>query len=151
MAATLARAPARHGLELVVCTAHLYGVALYYATNYAAAAAAGRSFSRPEFCYYWVYYVGCNVPWVVPAGEPVAPPPPFSTRHPCRREGAVAVADASFPPLGKQPCSTMTLPRWPSPLPPSTAARSPGPRTSEETAPSQPWKPSQAVSGYLIL
>lgn len=68
--AIFGRWPARHGLQLVVCTAHLYGVALYYATNWAEHRATGRSYSRPEFLYYWVYYVGLNMPWVVvPTGK----------------------------------------------------------------------------------
>ncbi|KAM4055272.1 emopamil binding protein [Hirsutella rhossiliensis] len=63
--AVLGRSPARHGLQLVVCTAHLHSVALYYATNWAEHRATGRCYSRPEFLYYWVYYVGFNMPWVV--------------------------------------------------------------------------------------
>lgn len=65
--------PRRHFLQAVVSTAHLYGVALYYATNEVAAAAsaaaaadgAATSYSRPEPLYYWVYYVGFNAPWAV--------------------------------------------------------------------------------------
>ncbi|KAF4123100.1 cholestenol Delta-isomerase [Geosmithia morbida] len=50
----------RHPLQIIVCVAHLYGVTLYYATNWA----EGLSCSRPEFLYYWVYYAGFNSPWV---------------------------------------------------------------------------------------
>ncbi|KAI9897264.1 hypothetical protein N3K66_008286 [Trichothecium roseum] len=57
--------PRRHFLQVVVSTAHLYGVALYYATNEVAAAATATSYSRPEPLYYWVYYVGFNAPWAV--------------------------------------------------------------------------------------
>lgn len=42
-----------------MCVAHLYGVALYYLTNWA----EGVSYSRPEVLYFWVYYVGFNAPW----------------------------------------------------------------------------------------
>ena len=60
----------RHVNQAIICTAHLYGVALYYATNWAEQRFAGVSYSRPEFLYYWVYYVGFNMPWaVVPRGE----------------------------------------------------------------------------------
>jgi cholestenol delta-isomerase len=55
----------RHFYQIVVCIAHLYGVALYYATNWAEARFSGASYSRPEFLYYWVYYVGFNLPWAV--------------------------------------------------------------------------------------
>jgi len=51
-------------------TAHLYGVALYYATCYAEKLAHDISYSRPEPLYFWGYYVGMNAPWVVvPASE----------------------------------------------------------------------------------
>ncbi|KAG5947122.1 hypothetical protein E4U53_006465, partial [Claviceps sorghi] len=50
---------------VIVCTAHLYGVALYYGTNWGDYRASGVSYSRPEVLYYWVYYVGMNVPWAV--------------------------------------------------------------------------------------
>ncbi|KAL6851098.1 hypothetical protein ACO1O0_008226 [Amphichorda felina] len=61
VAAIIARHPARHPLQIIVCTAHAYGVALYYLTNWA----EGVSYSRPEMLYYWVYYVGMNAPWAV--------------------------------------------------------------------------------------
>jgi hypothetical protein len=59
--AILTAAPTRHALQLIVCTAHLYGVALYYLTNWV----EGVSYSRPEFLYFWVYYVGFNLPWAI--------------------------------------------------------------------------------------
>jgi hypothetical protein len=50
--------------------AHLYGVALYYATSQCEFYFTARSHSRPEFLYFWVYYVGFNLPWaIVPACE----------------------------------------------------------------------------------
>lgn len=53
-----------------MCTAHLYGVALYYLTNWNEWSIGGVQCSRPEFLYFWVYYVGFNLPWaVVPLGE----------------------------------------------------------------------------------
>lgn len=55
----------RHFLQTILCTAHLYGVALYYYTNYLDYKFTGVSYSRPEFLYYWVYYVGFNFPWVI--------------------------------------------------------------------------------------
>lgn len=55
-----------------MCVAHLYGVALYYATNWF----EGVSYSRPEFIYFWVYYVGFNMPWaVVPFCKQASKPP----------------------------------------------------------------------------
>lgn len=53
-----------------MCVGHLYGVALYYSTSLTERAMVGTMHSRPEFLYFWVYYVGFNAPWVVvPAGE----------------------------------------------------------------------------------
>ncbi|KAM0256455.1 hypothetical protein ACHAQJ_004980 [Trichoderma viride] len=57
--------PSRHVFQIVVCVAHLYGVALYYATNWAEQRFHGVSYSRPEFLYFWVYYVGFNAPWAI--------------------------------------------------------------------------------------
>ncbi|KAF8541264.1 Emopamil-binding protein [Trichophaea hybrida] len=56
--------PKRHPARLLACCCHLYGVMLYFVT----AAVGGNKHCRPEFLYFWVYYVGCNLPWlVVPA------------------------------------------------------------------------------------
>ncbi|KAI0408650.1 Emopamil binding protein-domain-containing protein [Xylaria palmicola] len=66
--ATARNSPSRHALRIVACVAHLYGVALYYATSQCTFYFTGRSHSRPEVLYFWVYYVGFNLPWaVVPA------------------------------------------------------------------------------------
>jgi hypothetical protein len=67
--AILTNSPYRHINQAVVCTAHLYGVALYYGTNLGDFRATGVSYSRPEAQYYWVYYIGLNAPWaIVPLG-----------------------------------------------------------------------------------
>lgn len=55
----------RYPLQIVVSLAHLYGVALYFSTNYYEEMYRGLSYSRPEPLYYWVYYIGFNAPWVV--------------------------------------------------------------------------------------
>ncbi|PHH62938.1 hypothetical protein CDD81_6571 [Ophiocordyceps australis] len=60
LVAILCNWPARHALQSIVCTMHLYGVALYYATSLA----EDVSYSRPEPLYFWLYYVGFNAPWV---------------------------------------------------------------------------------------
>ncbi|KAI1268325.1 Emopamil binding protein-domain-containing protein [Xylariaceae sp. FL1019] len=57
--------PSRHALRIIACMAHLYGVALYYATSQCESYFTGRSHSRPEVVYFWVYYVGFNLPWVI--------------------------------------------------------------------------------------
>ncbi|KAH8125108.1 cholestenol Delta-isomerase [Trichoderma asperellum] len=57
--------PSRHVFQVIVCVAHLYGVALYYATNWAEQRFHSVSYSRPEFLYFWVYYVGFNAPWAI--------------------------------------------------------------------------------------
>jgi len=53
----------RHGVQLIVAIAHLYGVVLYYATSFAELYLRGASHSRPEALYFWVYFVGFNAPW----------------------------------------------------------------------------------------
>ncbi|KAH8782701.1 Emopamil binding protein-domain-containing protein [Diaporthe sp. PMI_573] len=59
----------RYILQVIVSMAHLYGVALYYSTCYVNERYKGLVYSRPEFLYFWVYYVGFNAPWVIaPAG-----------------------------------------------------------------------------------
>ncbi|KXJ97503.1 Emopamil binding protein-domain-containing protein [Microdochium bolleyi] len=55
----------RHVLRIIVCTAHLFSVSLYYSTSLTGTYLSGQSDSRPEFLYFWVYYVGFNLPWVV--------------------------------------------------------------------------------------
>ncbi len=37
---------------------------MYYCTNFFELQ-AGISYSRPEFLYFWVYFIGFNLPWVV--------------------------------------------------------------------------------------
>lgn len=67
---TARRGTLRHPLQIIVSVGHLYGVALYYGTCYAKESFEGVVYSRPEFQYFWVYYVGFNAPWVlVPACE----------------------------------------------------------------------------------
>ncbi|KAF4969680.1 hypothetical protein FSARC_3126 [Fusarium sarcochroum] len=55
----------RHVVQVIVCTAHVYGVALYYLTNWNESRVHGVAYSRPETLYFWVYYVGFNLPWAV--------------------------------------------------------------------------------------
>ncbi|KAI1144023.1 EBP-domain-containing protein [Hypoxylon sp. FL0543] len=60
--------PSRYALRIIMCMAHLYGVALYYSTTLCETYFTGRSHSRPEFLYFWVYMVGFNLPWaIIPA------------------------------------------------------------------------------------
>ncbi|KAB5558434.1 Emopamil binding protein-domain-containing protein [Coniochaeta sp. 2T2.1] len=62
------RSPMRHPLQTIMCVGHLFGVALYYGTCFFEHQHKGISHSRPEFLYYWVYYLGLNAAWfVVPA------------------------------------------------------------------------------------
>ncbi|TDZ87647.1 3-beta-hydroxysteroid-Delta(8),Delta(7)-isomerase [Colletotrichum sidae] len=58
----------RHPLTIVMCVGHLYGVALYYLTSMSEYYLNGVSHSRPEFLYFWIYYIGFNAPWVVVPG-----------------------------------------------------------------------------------
>ncbi|KAK1965785.1 emopamil binding protein [Colletotrichum sublineola] len=59
------RSHARYPLQVIMCVGHLYSVVLYYSTSLAELYFNGVSHSRPEFLYFWVYYVGFNAPWVV--------------------------------------------------------------------------------------
>ncbi|KAI2642870.1 Emopamil-binding protein [Xylaria nigripes] len=63
--AIVRNSPWRHALRIIACVAHLYGVTLYYATSQCEYYFTNRSHSRPEFVYFWVYYVGFNFPWVI--------------------------------------------------------------------------------------
>lgn len=55
---------------MMICMGHLYGVVLYYSTSTAEKYFNDVAHSRPEFLYFWVYYFGFNLPWVVvPSGE----------------------------------------------------------------------------------
>jgi cholestenol delta-isomerase len=56
---------ARHFLQAMVCTSHLFSVSLYYSTSWTELQLLGVSYSRPEFLYFWIYYVGFNLPWAV--------------------------------------------------------------------------------------
>ncbi|KAK8050008.1 hypothetical protein PG994_011738 [Apiospora phragmitis] len=67
-ASIVANSYLRHPLQISMCMAHLYGVALYYSTSLVETHFTGLAHSRPEFMYFWVYYVGFNLPWaIVPA------------------------------------------------------------------------------------
>lgn len=62
--------PARFPVQLVVSVGQLYGDAIYYATSLFDDYATGTSYSRPERMYYWCYFVGMNLFWIViPGGE----------------------------------------------------------------------------------
>jgi cholestenol delta-isomerase len=66
----LDRDPRRFIVQTVVCTGHLYGVAIYYSTSLVEMWMNGKEFSRPELLYFWIYFIGFNAPWaVVPAGK----------------------------------------------------------------------------------
>jgi cholestenol Delta-isomerase len=78
VACILKKSPHRDFFQIIVCTAHLYGVALYYATNWAELQFSGVTYSRPEFLYFWIYYIGFNLPWaIVPSGMSFALPTQF--------------------------------------------------------------------------
>ena len=63
---TVLDSPLRHAARIGASACHVYGCLLYFAT----AALGGGSHCRPERLYYWGYYVGMNVPWiVVPSGK----------------------------------------------------------------------------------
>ncbi|OKL55933.1 hypothetical protein UA08_08590 [Talaromyces atroroseus] len=65
---TTANHPLKHPLRVIVCMAHLYGDALYYATSLFDCYVNGVSHSRPEALYFWVYYFLLNFVWIVVPG-----------------------------------------------------------------------------------
>ncbi|KAH8909555.1 Emopamil-binding protein [Coniochaeta sp. PMI_546] len=62
---TIRRHKMRHPLQIIMCVGHLFGVALYYGTCFFEYRYKGISHSRPEFLYFWVYYLGLNAAWVI--------------------------------------------------------------------------------------
>ncbi|KXN90180.1 3-beta-hydroxysteroid-Delta(8),Delta(7)-isomerase, partial [Leucoagaricus sp. SymC.cos] len=66
--ATTNRFPSRHVWTALMCFAHIYGNALYYGTTFI----QGCPDSRPEFLYFWVYFIGLNGIWLItPIGESI--------------------------------------------------------------------------------
>ncbi|KAI5459945.1 PrpF protein-domain-containing protein [Mariannaea sp. PMI_226] len=61
----LSNSRSRHVMQIIVCVAHLYGVIMYYLTNWMEGQMYGVVYSRPEVLYYWIYYIGFNAPWVI--------------------------------------------------------------------------------------
>ncbi|KAJ3572387.1 hypothetical protein NP233_g3121 [Leucocoprinus birnbaumii] len=59
--ATAKRFPSRHIWSALMCFAHIYGNALYYSTTII----RGCPDSRPEFLYFWVYFIGLNGLWLI--------------------------------------------------------------------------------------
>lgn len=55
----------RHPLQIIVCMAHLYGDALYYATSIFDDYVHQRPYCRPEPFYFWIYYFLMNFIWIV--------------------------------------------------------------------------------------
>lgn len=62
---TAKRNQLRYPFQVIMSVGHLYGVVLYYSTSLLEFYSDGVSHSRPEFLYFWVYYIGLNSPWVV--------------------------------------------------------------------------------------
>ncbi|KAM7197033.1 Emopamil-binding protein [Naviculisporaceae sp. PSN 640] len=55
----------RYLSQAVVSSMHLFSVALYYGMCFVSESVNGYGYSRPQFLYYWVYFVGFNAPWVL--------------------------------------------------------------------------------------
>ncbi|KKA24158.1 hypothetical protein T310_1810 [Rasamsonia emersonii CBS 393.64] len=60
-----AQHPLRHALQVIICVAHLYGDALYYATSLFNHYVNGVSYCRPEALYFWGYFFFMNFIWIV--------------------------------------------------------------------------------------
>jgi cholestenol delta-isomerase len=57
--------PLRHPLQIIVSLGQLYGDVLYYATSLFDYYMTNISYSRPEAFYFWFYFVGMNLSWIV--------------------------------------------------------------------------------------
>jgi len=57
--------PLRYPVQAIVSLGQFYGDILYYATSLFDHYLLGISYSRPEACYYWGYYVLMNFFWIV--------------------------------------------------------------------------------------
>jgi cholestenol delta-isomerase len=60
--------PLRYPLQLIVSLGQFYGDVLYYATSMFDHYILNVSYSRPEACYYWGYFVLMNAFWIVIPG-----------------------------------------------------------------------------------
>ncbi|KAF2124632.1 Emopamil-binding protein [Dothidotthia symphoricarpi CBS 119687] len=60
--------PLRYSLQLIVSLGQFYGDVLYYATSLFDHYILDVSYSRPEQCYYWGYFVLMNAFWIVIPG-----------------------------------------------------------------------------------
>ncbi|CAD0086102.1 unnamed protein product [Aureobasidium mustum] len=57
--------PLRHPMQAAVSLGQCYGDLLYYATSMADHFYLGIEYSRPEAYYFWGYYFGANLFWIV--------------------------------------------------------------------------------------
>ncbi len=55
----------RHILQIIISVCQVYGLLLYYGTLSFEILYHGLSYCRPEFLYFWVYFVGTNAAWLV--------------------------------------------------------------------------------------
>jgi cholestenol Delta-isomerase len=62
------RSPWRHAVQIVVSGGQFYGDALYFMTSFFEEWRNGLTYSRPEPIYYWGFFVGMNVVWLVIPG-----------------------------------------------------------------------------------
>ncbi|SMQ47829.1 unnamed protein product [Zymoseptoria tritici ST99CH_1A5] len=60
--------PMRFPLQLIVSLGQFYGDVLYYATSAFDHIILGKTYSRPEFLYFWFYFVFMNFIWIVIPG-----------------------------------------------------------------------------------
>ena len=64
----LTESPFRHPVQSLVSVGQIYGDVLYYATNTFDIVFSGVTYSRPEFVYFWFYYVIINSFWITIPG-----------------------------------------------------------------------------------
>jgi len=64
----LTDSPYRHPIQSLVSIGQIYGDVLYYLTNTFDIFYRGVSYSRPEWLYFWFYYVFINAFWIIIPG-----------------------------------------------------------------------------------
>lgn len=60
--------PYTHPLKALVSSMHCYGNILYFSTSLLEEGKSGIVYYRPEWLYFWVYFVGMNGIWFVVPG-----------------------------------------------------------------------------------
>lgn len=61
--------PYRHAVQVMICAGHIYSDLLYFATAGLDLYIKDIDYCRPEPYYFWVYYFGMNIIWILVPGR----------------------------------------------------------------------------------